>query len=98
MSGQKTESLADEFAAAADLIDELSIVQTIEDIPGEHIPREPYSHSKSSVRMTVTKDMVRNAEIGVDGCYQPLVYAGGAPLVVDEPCIILRPNPHTDHE
>jgi len=98
MSQQKTQSLVEDFARAADLLDQLNLVQTLDDIPSEHVPRTAYSHSSRSVRLTLTKDMVRNARIGVDGDYQPLVYAGGAPLVVDEPCVILRQNPHTTNE
>jgi len=42
--------------------------------------------------------MVRNAQIGVDGDFQPLVYTGGGPLVVEEPCVIIRSNPHSGNE
>jgi len=98
MSAQTTESLAEEFARAADMIDQLIGLQTLDDIHGEHLPRTAYDHSANSVRLTVRKDMIRNAHIGVDGDYQPLVYAGGAPLVVDEPCVILRQNPHSNNE
>jgi len=38
-------------------------------------------------------DMVRNANIEPNGSYQTLLYSGGAPLVIDEPCIILRQHP-----
>ena len=98
MNRQKTQSLSDEMARAADLLDQLNLVQTLEDIPGEHVPRTAYAHSAGLVRLTLRKDMVRNAHIGVEGNYQPLVYAGGAPLVIDEPCVILRKNPHTNNE
>lgn len=98
MSTQKTESLSHEFERAAELINQLNLVQTLDDIHCEHVPRTAYQHSKSSVRVTLRKDMIRNAQIGVDGDYQPLVYAGGAPLVVDEPCVILRQNPNRTNE
>ncbi len=98
MSAEKTQLISDEFERAAELVNQLNLVQTLEDIPGEHVPRTAYTHSSSSVRLTLRKDMLRNAKIGVDGDYQPLVYAGGAPLVIDEPCIILRQNPHTTNE
>ena len=98
MSSQKTQSLSHEFERAAELINQLNLVQTLDDIPREHVPRTAYQHSKRSVRLTLRKDMIRNAKIGVDGDYQPLMYSGGSPLLIDEPCIILRQNPHTTNE
>lgn len=98
MSSHKTQTVAEEFARAAELFEQLNLLRTLDDIPREHVPRTASRHSSSSVRATLSADMVRNANIGVGGDYQPLVYAGGAPLVVDEPCVILRPNPHTDNE
>ena len=98
MSTQKTQSLADDFVRAADIIDQLNLVQTLDDIPCEHVPRTAWSHSSKSVRLTLNKDMVRNAEIGVGEDFQPLLYAGGGPLVVDEPCVIIRSNPHSTNE
>jgi len=98
MNGQTPESLAEEFARAADMLDDLIGLQTLDDIHGETLPRTAYDHSANSVRLTVRKDMIRNAHIDVDGDYQPLVYAGGAPLVVDEPCVILRQNPHNNEQ
>ena len=95
MSTEKTESLSKEFQRAAELINQLNLVQTLDDIPCEHVPRTTHQHSERSVRITLRKDMVRNAHIGVDGDYQPLMYSGGSPLLIDEPCIILRQNPHT---
>jgi len=98
MSTEKTQSLADEFVRAADLIDQLNLVQTLDDIAAEHVPRKAIDHSGQSVRLTLRKDMVRNAQIGVDGDFQPLVYTGGGPLVVEEPCVIIRSNPHSTNE
>jgi len=40
MSTEKTQSLADEFVRAADLIDQLNLVQTLDDIAAEHVPRK----------------------------------------------------------
>ena len=97
MSQQQTGSFAEEVARAAGLVDDIGLLQTLDDIPCEYVPRSTHDHSKGLVRLTIKKDMVRNASIGVEGDYQPLLYTGGGPLVVDEPCIILRPNPHT-HE
>ena len=98
MSGQKTQTVADELARAAELLDELNLVRTLDDIPCEHVARRASRHSSSSVRATITNDMIKDAEIGVEGAYQPMLYAGGAPLVIDEPCVILRAHPHNDHE
>ena len=53
MSAQTTESLAEEFARAADMIDQLIGLQTLDDIHGEHLPRTAYDHSANSVRLTV---------------------------------------------
>ena len=94
MNGQKTKTLADEMSRAAELIDELGLLRTIDEIPCEHKPRRPVRHSGRSVRVTITTDMAKDADIGVDGPYQPCIYSGGAPLVVDEPCVILRPHPN----
>ena len=98
MSQQKTQSVANDLARAAELIEQLNLVRTLDDIPCEHVPRTASRHSSSSVRATLAADMVKDADIGVDGAYQPMLYAGGAPLVVDEPCVILRPHPHNEHE
>jgi len=97
MSQKQNAEFAEEFARAVGLVDDISLLQTLDDIPCEHVPRTTHDHSAGLVRLTLRKDMVRNASIGVEGDYQPLVHCGGGPLVVDEPCIILRPNPHT-HE
>ena len=98
MSTQKTESLSKEFQRAAELINQLNLVQTLDDIPCEHVPRTTHQHSERSVRITLRKDMVRNAHIGVDGDYQPLMYSGGSPLLIDEPCISLRQNPNRTND
>ena len=98
MPTQKTESLSKEFQRAAELVTQLNLVQTLDGIPCEHVPRTAYQHSKRSVRITLRKDMIRNAQIGVGGDFQPLMYSGGSPLLIDEPCIILRKNPHTNNE
>ena len=97
MSGQKTQTVADEFARAAELIEQMGLVRTLDDIPCEHVPRQASRHSSSSVRATIAADMIKDADIGVGGAYQPCIYAGGAPLVIDEPCIILRRHPDS-HE
>ena len=97
MSQKQNAEFAEEFARAVGLVDDISLLQTLDDIPCEYVPRTTHDHSAGLVRLTLRKDMVRNASIGVEGDYQPLVHCGGGPLVVDEPCIILRPNPHT-HE
>ena len=94
MNAQKTQTVAEEFSRAAELIEELGLLRTLEDIPCEHAPRRASRHSSSSVRATIAADMVKDADIGVGGAYQPCIYAGGAPLVVDEPCVILRPHPN----
>ena len=94
MNRQKTQTLADEMARAAEMIDEMGLIRTVDDIPCEHSPRHPVRQSGRSVRVTVGVDMVKDAEIGTDGAYQPCLYAGGAPLLVDEPCVILRPHPN----
>jgi len=93
MTAQKPQTVAEEFSRAAELIEELGLLRTLEDVPCEHVPRHASRHSSSSVRATVSTDMVKDAEIGVGGAYQPCIYAGGAPLVIDEPCVILRPHP-----
>ena len=94
MNRQKTQTVAEEISRSAELIEELGLLRTLEDIPCEHVPRRASRHSSSSVRATIAADMVKDAEIGVGGAYQPCNYAGGAPLVIDEPCVILRPHPN----
>jgi|GEM_PF-1867011 len=86
-------AVADISRAAAELIDEMNVVRTIDDIPREHRPRTATRKNGSSVTATLSIDMVRNASIEPDGSYQPLLYSGGAPLVVDEPCVIIRQHP-----
>ena len=98
MSRQKTQTVADELSRAAELIDELNLLRTLDDIPCEHVPRTVSRHSESSVRATLATDMVRNAEIRPGDAFQPMVYAGGAPLVIDEPCVIIRQHPSATNE
>ena len=85
--------LVDISRAVAEIVDEMHLVRTIDDIPREHRPRTATQQNGSSVKATLSIDMVRNASIDPDGIYQPLLYSGGAPLVSDEPCIILRKHP-----
>lgn len=99
MSGQQTHTVLDEFERAADqMLDGLNLVQTLDDIHCEHVPRTATPHNSTSVRATIDVDMIKDVNIGVGGAYQPMVHVGGGPLVVDEPCIILRAHPHNDHE
>ena len=93
MNRQKTQTVAEEFSRAAELIEQLGLVRALDDIPCEHVPRQATRHTSASVRLTVAADMIKDADIGVGGAFQPCLYTGGAPLVVDEPCVILRPHP-----
>jgi len=86
-------AMVDISRAAAEIVDEMHLVRTIDEIPREHRPRTATQQNGSSVKATLSIDMVRNASIDPDGSYQPLLYSGGAPLVIDEPCIILRQHP-----
>jgi len=90
--------MVDELGRAADMLDQLNLVQTLDDIPTEHVPRKISENSSGTVRLTLRKDMVLNADLGVNGDYQPLVFTGGGPLVVDEPCVIIRSNPHSNDD
>jgi len=96
MSSSDARRAADELARASEALREIDAVVGLDDISKRHRPRKLSPHSNTTVRAHIPRSMAIDGGMEASGNYQPLVYTGGSPLIVDEPCVIIREFPGSE--
>lgn len=69
---------------------------TLENLSKKHKSRSISETRNGSHRVSLPRDFILDAGIEPGGDCQPLVYGGGSPLVVTDPCIIIRGHPGSE--
>jgi len=96
MSSSDATRAADDLARASEAVREMDAVVGLDDLSKKHRPRTLSPHSNTAVRAHIPLSMALDGGMEVSGNYQPLVYTGGAPLLIDEQCVIIRKFPGSE--
>ena len=96
MSSSDATRAADDLARASEAVREMDAVVGLDDLSKRHRPRKLSPHSNSTVRAHIPLSMAIDGGMEASGNYQPLVYTGGGPLLIDEPCVIIRRFPGSE--